>query len=160
MGIYRKPLFATEQGSIYTYVWNDSFGCQLQWDYLVETSGPGAPRIVILSYRSYQQKTADGSLLLVESIYGDIPISDGILTLLIEHAAKELFRRSAITGSLKRVPANFLDRVDEGATKKFDLSALRVMSQKETAAEAVSNPQSRSNDGESGKPQRRSGRAG
>jgi hypothetical protein len=70
----------------------------------------------------------------VECLPFDIPMSEGLLHRLAEHAAKELYRRALVVGSLKTVPHNFLDRAQEAASKGYDLRLLREMSQREASA--------------------------
>jgi hypothetical protein len=70
----------------------------------------------------------------VEDLPFDIPMSEGLLYRLAEHAGKELYSRALVVGSMKTVPRNFLGRAQEAAKKGYDLKLLREMSQKEAAA--------------------------
>lgn len=60
-------------------------------------------------------------------------VSESILCGLAQHAAEEIYRRSRVVGSLKRVPQDFRDRAQEAAEKGYSLKLLREMSQREAA---------------------------
>ena len=75
----------------------------------------------------------------VENLPFDIPMSDSILQRLTEHAAQQLYSRSAVVGSMLRVPENFLARAEEAAGKRYDVKLLREMCQREVAKTASTN---------------------
>jgi hypothetical protein len=127
--IYRKPLQG--DNGLYVYVWNEHDLVQLQWNYSIEWSQGGGPRIWISSYTCWQRQTPSAPFHEVENLPFDIPMSEGLLSRLAEHAGKELYRRSVVVGSLRHVPQNFLSRAQEAATKGYNLKSLRELSQKE-----------------------------
>jgi hypothetical protein len=132
--IYRKPLEST--GRLHVYVWNEHELVQMQWVYCVEWSNDGPPKIWITSYTCFQRQDPSAQFEEVDAIPFDIPMSEGLLYRLAEHAGKELYSRAVIVGSLKTVPQNFLGRAQEAAKKGYDLKLLREMSQREAAATA------------------------
>src|SRR5437016_1525349 len=130
--IYRKPLEA--DSSIYIYIWNEHDLVQMQWVYSVEWSSEGGPTIWITSYSCWQSRATSAEFEKVDSVPFDIPMSEGLLYRLAEHAGKELYRRAIVVGSMKPVPQNFLGRAEEAAAKGYDIKLLREMSQREAAA--------------------------
>jgi hypothetical protein len=129
--IYRKP-FQGDNG-LYVYVWNGHDLVQMQWAYSIEWSQGGGPRIWISSYTCGQRQTPSAPFEEVDNLPFDIPMSEGLLYRLAEHAGKELYSRSVVVGSLKTVPSNFLGRAKEAAEKGYDIKLLREMSQREVA---------------------------
>jgi len=127
--VYRKPLEG--DSSLYVYIWNEHDLVQMQWVYSIEWSTEGGPKIWITSYSCWQRQDPSAQFEKVDAIPFDIPMSEGLLYRLAEHAGKELYRRSVVVGSLKPVPQNFLDRAQEAAEKGYDLKLLREMSQRE-----------------------------
>jgi len=127
--VYRKPLEGDR--SLYVYIWNEHDLVQMQWVYSIEWSTEGGPKIWITSYSCWQRQDPSAQFEKVDAIPFDIPMSEGLLYRLAEHAGKELYRRSVVVGSLKPVPQNFLDRAQEAAEKGYDLKLLREMSQRE-----------------------------
>ena len=130
--IYRKP-FQGDNG-LYTYVWNEHALVQMHWQYSVEWPQGGGPKIRIWSYTCFQRQTISAAFQRVENLPFDIPMSEGLLCRLAEHAGKELYSRAVVVGSMKTVPQNFLGRAQEAAEKGYDLKLLREMSQREAAA--------------------------
>jgi hypothetical protein len=104
--IYREPL---ESGSpLHVYIWNEHDLVQMQWVYCVEWSNAGPPKIWITSYTCFQRQTLSAEFERVEDLPFDIPMSEGLLYRLAEHAGKELYSRAVVVGSMKTVPQNFL----------------------------------------------------
>jgi hypothetical protein len=130
--IYRKP-FQGDNG-LYTYVWNEHALVQMHWQYSVEWPQGGGPKIRIWSYTCFQRQTISAEFQRVENLPFDIPMPEGLLYRLAEHAGKELYSRAVVVGSMKTVPQNFLGRAQEAAEKGYDLKLLREMSQREAAA--------------------------
>ncbi|MGO9242865.1 MAG: hypothetical protein ACLQBJ_18845 [Bryobacteraceae bacterium] len=132
--VFREPL---EHNSPHcTYVWNLSDLFQMQWAYSIEWPEQGGPRIWVYGYSCWQRPTPGARFEIVENLPFDIPISETILCGLAQHAGEEIYRRSLVVGSLKRVPQNFRDRAEEAAGKAYDLKLLREMSQREAATAA------------------------
>ena len=127
--IFREPLEG--DNSLYVYIWNEHSLFQMQWAYSIEWSKDGGPKIWVTSYRCWQRQTPDAQFEKVDDVPFDIPMSEWILYRLAEHAARELYRRSVVLGSLKPVPQDFLGRAEEAAAKGYNLKLLREMSQRE-----------------------------
>ena len=130
--VYRKPLEG--DSSLYVYTWNEHELVQMQWAYSIEWSRDSGPKIWITSYSCWQRQDPSAQFEKVDSVPFDIPMSDGLLYRLAEHAGKELYRRAIVVGSMKPVPQNFLGRAEEAAAKGYDIKLLREMSQREAAA--------------------------
>jgi hypothetical protein len=131
--IFREPLECSGRLCVYTWTQHSLF--QMQWLYSIEwTEGAKFPKIWIMSYRCMQRETPDAPFREVDQIPFDVPMSEAILSLLAEHAGKELFRRSLVVGSLKPVPQNFLVRAEESAAKGGSLRLLRETSQQQESA--------------------------
>jgi hypothetical protein len=118
--IFREPLESL--GPLCVYTRNEHSLFQMQWVYSIEWAEGGKfPKIWIISYTCWQRKTSDAQFEQVDNVPFDIPMSEGLLNQLAEHAGKELYRRSVVVGSLKSVPQNFLDRAEEAAEKGYNL---------------------------------------
>ena len=130
--IFREPL--EEDNSFCAYIWNENDFFQMQWVYSIEWLKDSGPKIWIFSYSCWQRLTPEVQFEKVESLPGEIPMSESILRGLTEHAGREIYRRSEVVGSLKLVPQNFFGRVEEAAKKGFSLKLLREMSQREASS--------------------------
>jgi len=83
---------------------------QLQWDYQIEWPKAGRPTITLLRFRSYQQKSAEGKAELVEDITEDIPVNEGVMMALSQHAAWYLFSTCEIEGDWRFADKTLLPR--------------------------------------------------
>jgi hypothetical protein len=128
--IFREPLESV--GRFFIYDWTEHSLFRMQWLYLLEwPEGRGFPEIWVTSYTCWQRQTPDLPFEEVDQLPFDVPMSASILERLAEHAGKELYRRSLVVGSLKRVSGNFFDQAGEAADKGYSLKLLREMSQTE-----------------------------
>lgn len=120
--------------AILTYIyphpdpWEPRF--QLQWDYQIEWPSAGRPRIKLLRYRSFQQKTADGKAELVEDITDDIPVNESVMIEISRHAAGYLFANSDLAGGWRFADRTLLNGCAEAAAeKRFSLASYRQVAQ-------------------------------
>jgi len=127
------PWTSSETPAVLTYfypppdAWAPRY--QLQWDYQIEWPKAGRPTITLLRFRSYQQKTAEGKAELVEDITEDIPVNEGVMMALSQHAAWYLFSTCEIEGDWRLADKTLLEGCEEAAKKRFSLSAFRQMVQ-------------------------------
>lgn len=127
------PWTSTEIPAVLTYnypppdAWAPRY--QLQWDYQIEWPKNGRPTITLLRFRSYQQKTADGKAQLVEDITEDIPVNEGVMIGISQHAAGFLFANSDLDGGWRFADRTLLGGCEDAAKKRFSLASYRQMTQ-------------------------------
>lgn len=102
---------------------------QLQWDYQIEWPTAGHPTIKLLRFRSYQQKMPGENAELVEEITTDIPVNEGVMIGISQHAAGYLYANSELDGSWRFADRTFLSGCEEAAKKGFSLASFRKMAQ-------------------------------
>ena len=102
---------------------------QLQWDYRIEWRSAGRPKITLLRYRSFQQSSGDGKAELVEDIAEDIPVNEGLLLNIAQHAAGYIFANSDLDGRWRFADHKLFEASAEAAKKRFGLASIRRMMQ-------------------------------
>jgi hypothetical protein len=127
------PWTISKMPAVLTYIypppdpWEPRY--QLQWDYQIGWPRGGRHTITLLRFRSYQQNTADGKTELVEDITEDIPVNEGVMIGIANHASGYLFANSDIAGGWRFADRTLLSGCEEAAKKQFNLAAFRQMAQ-------------------------------
>jgi hypothetical protein len=127
------PWTSSEIPTVLTYVyprpdaWEPTW--QLRWDYQIEWPRSGRPKITMLRFCSYQQKTAGGKAELVEEITEDIPVNEALMMEISKHASGYLYADSDIEGDWSFADRTFFKGCAEAAKKTFSLAAFRQMAQ-------------------------------
>ncbi len=127
------PWTESEMPAVLTYIypppdpWEPRY--QLQWDYQIDWPRGGRPTITLLRFRSYQRKTADGKAELAEDITEDIPVNEGVMIGISNHASGYLFANSDIAGEWRFADRTLLSGCEEAAKKRFSLTKFRQMAQ-------------------------------
>lgn len=132
--ILRAPLDG--DNGYYVYTWNEPNLFQMQWTYGVEWPAGGKPTIWIYSYTCWQRPTMEAPWRRSRTFRSTSPCRTRFYSALRNMPHQQLYSRSAVVGSMLRVPRNFLARGEEAAGKRYDVKLLREMCQREAAKTA------------------------
>ena len=122
-------------GPIMTYscplAWDNGYGAFLvEWDYQISWKLGERPKVLLLEYRSYRAGDKPGVLQLVERKIEDIPITEGILIGISNHASGQIFANSDIQGSWCEAEGYFMQGIEQAVRQRYDLANYRLDAQR------------------------------